>query len=77
MVTESRKFTAFSGRGLFQFRRVPFGISNAPATFQQLIDTVLGHDLKPYVFQYLDDIIIVTPSFEKHMEVLQLLFERL
>ena len=56
---------------------MPFGISNAPATFQQLIDTVLGHDLKPYVFQCLDDIIIVTPSFEKHMEVLQLLFERL
>lgn len=56
---------------------MPFGLSNALTTFQRLIVTILGHDFKPYVFQCLDDIIIVTPTFEKHMEVLQLVIERL
>lgn len=69
---ESRKFTAFTvpNRGLYQFKRMPFGLRNSPATWQRLIDNVLGSDLEPYVFVYLDDIVIVTPTFEKHLEVL-------
>lgn len=76
---DSKQYTAFTvpGRGLFQFRRLPFGLHNAPATFQRLIDTVLGADLQPYVFCYLDDIIVVTPDFDKHIEVLQSVFDRL
>lgn len=62
----SRQYTAFSvpGRGLFHFRRMPFGLTNAPATFQRLMDRAIGHDLEPFVFQYLDDLIIATPTFE-------------
>lgn len=76
---ESRKFTAFTvpGRGLFQFLRMPFGLHNAPATWQRFIDTVLGAELEPYVFVYLDDIIIVTDTFEKHMEILKEVLDRL
>lgn len=75
----SKQYTAFTvpGRGLFQFCRLPFGLHNAPATFQRLIDTVLGPELQPYVFCYLDDIIVVTPTFEKHIEVLAAVFQRL
>lgn len=64
--------TAFTvpGRGLYQFCRMPFGLHNASATWQRLIDQVLRLDLEPYVFVYLD-IIIVTPTFEKHLGVLQ------
>ncbi|XP_055836661.1 uncharacterized protein LOC129905251 [Episyrphus balteatus] len=76
---ESRKYTAFTvpGRGLFQFRRMPFGLHNSPATWQRFIDDVLGPDLEPFVFVYLDDIIIVTDSFEKHIEILKEVFKRL
>lgn len=76
---ESRPVTAFTvpGRGLYQFCRMPFGLHNAPATWQRLIDRVLGVDLEPYVFVYLDDIVIVTQTFEKHLEVLRMVFERL
>lgn len=75
----SRQYTAFTvpNRGLFQFRRMPFGLHNAPATWMRLLDSVIGHDLEPHVFCYLDDIIIVTETFEKHLFVLDEIFKRL
>lgn len=75
----SRQYTAFTvpNRGLFQFRRMPFGLHNSPATWMRLLDNVIGHDLEPNVFCYLDDIIIVTETFEKHLFVLDEIFQRL
>ena len=57
----SRSYTAFTvpGRGLFEFKRMPFGLSGAAATFQRLIDKVITPEMRPNVFSYLDDIIIV------------------
>lgn len=79
MAESSRPFTAFTvpNRGLFQFIRMPFGLHNAPATWQRLIDGVLGHDLEPHVFVYLDDVVIVTRTFEQHLQVLEEVFRRL
>lgn len=79
VAVESREYTAFSvpGRGLYQFKRMPFGLANSPATFQRLMDRVLGSELEPFAFVYLDDIIIVTDSFEKHLQVLESVFNRL
>lgn len=75
----SKQYTAFAvlGRGLFQFKRLPFGLHNGPATWMRLIDSVLGPELEPYVFVYLDDVIIVTDTFEKHLEILQEVLKRL
>lgn len=76
---DAREYTAFTvpGRGLFQFKRMPFGLTNAPATWMRLIDKVLGPELEPYVFVYLDDIIVVTPTFETHIQTLKEIFDRL
>lgn len=76
---ESKPMTAFvvPTRGLFQFTRMPFGLHNAPATWQRFIDRVVGVDLEQYVLVYLDDIVICTPSFSKHIEVLNFVLERL
>lgn len=76
---DSRPLTAFvvPNRGLFQFRRMPFGLHNAPAMWQRLIDRVIGVDLEKYVFVYLDDIIICTPSLELHVEMLREVLRRL
>lgn len=79
MAEDSKKYTAFTvpNRGLFQFRRMPFGLCNAPAIWQRLMDRVLGSDLEPNVFVYLDDVAIVTEKFDKHVSVLQEVFLRL
>ncbi|KAG5867529.1 hypothetical protein JTB14_016784 [Gonioctena quinquepunctata] len=49
---------------------MPFGLHSAPATWQRFNDHILGADLDSYTFVYLDDVIICTSTFEKHMEVL-------
>nr|CAI5854469.1 unnamed protein product [Callosobruchus analis] len=79
MADESKPLTAFTvpNRGLFQFTRMPFGLHSAPATWQRLIDRVLGVDLDQHTFVYLDDIIICTPTFEKHIEVLGTVLKRI
>lgn len=75
----SREYTDFTvpGRGLYHFKRMPFGLSNAPATFQRLVDNVLGVDLQPSVYIYLDDIVVVNRDFESHLKTLDLVFQRL
>lgn len=54
-------FTAPS-RGLYQFKRIPYGLSKAPAVCR-----VLGVDLEPSVFVYLDDVRVCTSTFENHL----------
>lgn len=75
----SRPTTAFTvpGKGLFQFKRMPYGLSYAGATFQRLIDKVIGPELEPYAYSYLDDIIIVSEDFETHMKILDKVLTRI
>ena len=49
LTPESRPATAFTvpGRGLMQFRVMPFGLHSAPATFQRLLNDILGSELEP------------------------------
>lgn len=76
---DSCEKTAFTipGRGLFQFTRMPFGLHNSPATWQRLVDNVLGAELEPQVFVYLDDIVIITKDFKTHIQTLEEVFKRL
>lgn len=75
----SKEKTAFTipGRGLYQFRVMPFGLSNAVQSQCRLMDAVLGFDMEPHVFAYLDDIIVATDSFEEHLNYLRKTAERL
>ncbi|CAH8462440.1 unnamed protein product [Dicrocoelium dendriticum] len=61
--------------GMFEFLRMPFGLRNAAQTFQRFIDQVL-HGL-PFVFAYLDDILIASKTPEEHKQHLRTLFQRL
>ena len=50
--------------GVFEFLRMPFGVRNAGATFQRLIDTVLANI--PSVFCYMDDILVYSSNIQEH-----------
>lgn len=71
--------TAFAvpGRGLFEFVRMPFGLTNATASFQRLMDSIIGPELEPNVYSYLDDIIIASDTLEKHFKLLELVLKKL
>ena len=76
-LTENAKpRTAFiTPNGLFQFKTMPFGLINAPATFSRVMRTLL-RDLDG-VHNFIDDILVHTVSWEKHLEVLKELLSRL
>lgn len=61
--------------GLFEFLRMPFGLKNDAQTFQRLMDSVL-RDM-PFLFVYLDDILVASTSRAEHLTHLRQLFERL
>jgi len=71
--------TAFiiPGRRLFQFTRMPQVLNSAAAVWQRFIDQVLGFDLQPKCFVYLDDVVLVSSSFEEHLTLLETVLTRL
>lgn len=76
----SRPKTAFCvpGKGLFEFKVMPFGLSNSASTLQRAMEHILGSVLhKQEAFVYLDDIIIASPTFEEHIQTLTTIYEKL
>ena len=75
---DARAKTAFATHsGLFQFRVMPFGLCNAPATFERLMDRVLQGLRWSRCLVYLDDIISFGGTFRAALSNLTLIFERL
>lgn len=69
--------TAFSTDiGHYEFKRMPFGLKNAPATFQRVMNNVLRGLQNEICCVYLDDVIIYSTSLQEHIERLKLIFER-
>ncbi|CAM5133262.1 unnamed protein product [Eretmochelys imbricata] len=62
--------------GLYEFNVLPFGLQNAPATFQRLVDGLLA-GLGEYAVAYLDDVAMFSDSWSEHLEHLQKVFERI
>ena len=55
---------------------MPFGLSNAPAVFQELMSVVL-QGLGEFAIAYLDDILVFSPALEDHLKHLDVIFGRL
>lgn len=72
----SRPKTAFNvpGRGMWQFKVVPFGLTTAAQAMQRLMDSLFQDQGE---FIYIDDIIVVSETFEEHLVALNRVFDKL
>ena len=78
MDRESQEKTAFTTHtGLYEFVVMPFGLCNAPATFQRLMDVVLRGLAREKCLVYLDDLLVIGRTFKEHIENLRQVFTRL
>lgn len=78
MDPEDVKKTAFTVEGgHFEYVRMPFGLKNAPSTFQRVMDNVLKDLQGKVCLVYLDDIIIFSTSLQEHSENLKKVFDKL
>nr|XP_037870350.1 uncharacterized protein LOC119629239 [Bombyx mori] len=67
ILPEERKFTAFEALGnLYQFRRIPFGVTNGVSSFQRTIDWIIRKEKLQNTYAYLDDITISGRTLEEH-----------
>lgn len=78
MKESDQEKTAFEATfSTYEFLVMPFGLCNAPTTFQRLINQVLADFLEKFVVVYLDDIIIYSNTFNEHVMHLTAVFNKL
>ena len=77
MAPESQQYTAFmvGNLGFYEFTRMPFGLCNAPAMFQHLMQNTLGELNLTYCIIYLDDVIVYGRMEEEHLGRLRIVLE--
>ena len=64
---EDKPYTAFeAGRRLYQFRRIPFGVTNGVACFQRVMDDIISDENLPDTFVYVDNITVCGRNREEH-----------
>ena len=76
---EHKERTAFTvgPLGFYEYCKMPFGLTNSPATYQRLMEECLGDYNMKICIIYLDDIIIFAKDFDEHIERLDLVLTRL
>ena len=73
---ESRDFTTFvSPLGSYRFKKLPFGVSNAPSCYSRLVDIILSKIPPTFALGYLDDIIIYSRTLTEHVDHLRAVVE--
>ena len=78
MAKECQQYTTFTvgSMGVYEFLRMPYGLCNAPATFQRLMQNCLGELNLTYALIYLDDVIVFSSMEEDHIHRLRVVFSR-
>ena len=78
MDPDSQQKTAFiTQTGKYEFKRMPFGLMNAPTTYQRMMTNVLKGLNWKILLVYMDDIIIFSSTFDEHIVHLEQVFKRL
>ena len=78
MALGSQQYTDFTvgNLGFYEFTHMLFGLCNAPAMFQHLMQNTLGELNLTYCVIYLNDVIVFGRTEEEHLECLRVVFER-
>ena len=76
MAKDSQQYTAFTvgSMGVYEFLRMPYGLCNAPVTFQRLMQNCLRELNLTYTLIYLDDIIVFSRTEDEHLHQLRVVF---
>ena len=78
MREQYKKYTAFSiSQGHFEYNRIPFGLQNAPATFQRMMDNAFRELIGNKCFAYTDDIVIFGKTLDQHNQNLEEVLQRI
>lgn len=72
-----QKYTAFIYKSVsYVFQRVPYGLKNSGAAMIRCLDAIVGPEARSFATIYVDDLLISSPTFDKHLEHLEYLFKR-
>lgn len=63
--------------GLYEWLVMPYGLTNAPATIQSVMDTVLKDHIRQFCEVYIDDLVIYSNTLEEHIQHVSLVFDLL
>ena len=75
--TDKAKTAFCTPFGLFEWNRMPFGLCNAPSTFQRLMQRMFGSQHCQSLLLYLDDVVVFSSSVAQHLERLEVVLSRL
>ena len=75
---ESKPKTAFTSEaGHFEFNRMPFGLQNAPSSFQRLLNTIFAEELFIFLLLFIDDLIVFSRTLKEHLIHLRVVLTKL
>ena len=76
-VSDMHKTAFITDDANYFYRVMPFGVKNAGATYQRLMDKVFSHLMGQCVEVYVDDMVVKSPSHHQHAEDLSVVFSAL
>jgi hypothetical protein len=74
-LTDEYKTTFKTHHGHFQFKVMPFELTNAPATFQCLMNSILAACMRKFVLVFMDDILVYSKTLDEHVKHLKQVFQ--
>ncbi|XP_056022199.1 uncharacterized protein K02A2.6-like [Ostrea edulis] len=79
ILEDHKERTAFSvgPLGFYEYNRMPFGLTNSPATYQRLMENILADLNLKICCVFIDDVIIFGKTFEEHLNNIQLVFNKI